>query len=50
MAAKWVMERMGILPSGFVREPLAQLSEAGQKRVLELLSGSRWMQEAVTTA
>jgi 4-hydroxy-tetrahydrodipicolinate synthase len=47
MAAKWIMERIGILPSGFAREPLAPLSEAGQKRVLELLSGSRWMQEAV---
>jgi 4-hydroxy-tetrahydrodipicolinate synthase len=47
MAAKWIMERIGILPSGFAREPLAPLSEAGQKRVLELLSASRWMQEAV---
>jgi 4-hydroxy-tetrahydrodipicolinate synthase len=47
MAAKWVMERMGILPSGFVREPLARLSEAGQAKVLELLARSPWMQEAV---
>ena len=47
MAAKWVMERIGILPSGFVREPLARLSDAGQSRVLELLARSPWMQEAV---
>ena len=47
MAAKWVMERIGILPSGFVREPLARLSDAGQARVLELLARSPWMQEAV---
>jgi 4-hydroxy-tetrahydrodipicolinate synthase len=47
MAAKWVMERMGILPSGFAREPLPPLSEAGQAKVLELLSRSPWMQEAV---
>jgi 4-hydroxy-tetrahydrodipicolinate synthase len=47
MAAKWIMERMGILPSGFAREPLPPLSEAGQARVLELLSRSSWMQEAV---
>jgi 4-hydroxy-tetrahydrodipicolinate synthase len=45
--AKWVMERMGILPSAFAREPLAPLSEAGQAKVLELLSASRWMKEAV---
>jgi 4-hydroxy-tetrahydrodipicolinate synthase len=47
MAAKWIMERMGILPSGFVREPLARLSEAGQAKVLELLARSPWMREAV---
>jgi 4-hydroxy-tetrahydrodipicolinate synthase len=47
MAAKWVMERVGILPSGFAREPLPPLSEAGQAKVLELLSRSPWMQEAV---
>ena len=38
---------MGILPSAFAREPLAGLSEAGQARVLELLSGSPWMREVV---
>ena len=45
--AKWVMHRMGILPSAFAREPLSGLSEAGQARVLELLAGSPWMREVV---
>ena len=45
--AKWIMHRMGILPSAFAREPLAALSEAGQARVLELLAGSPWMREVV---
>ena len=45
--AKWIMHRMGILPSAFAREPLAGLSEAGQARVLELLAGSPWMREVV---
>jgi 4-hydroxy-tetrahydrodipicolinate synthase len=35
--AKWIMERLGILPSGFAREPLAPLGEAAQGRVTELL-------------
>ncbi len=38
--AKWVMERLGILPSGFVREPLAPLGEASRRRVAELLERS----------
>jgi 4-hydroxy-tetrahydrodipicolinate synthase len=38
--AKWVMERMGVLPSGFAREPLAALAESTQQRVLELLDQS----------
>jgi 4-hydroxy-tetrahydrodipicolinate synthase len=38
--AKWVMERMGILPSAFAREPLAALAESTQQRVLELLDKS----------
>jgi 4-hydroxy-tetrahydrodipicolinate synthase len=38
--AKWVMERMGILPSAFAREPLAALAESTQQRVLELLDQS----------
>ncbi len=38
--AKWIMHRMGILPSDFAREPLAPLSEAGQARVTALLERS----------
>jgi 4-hydroxy-tetrahydrodipicolinate synthase len=38
--AKWVMERLGLLPSGFAREPLAPLSESARQRVRELLSSS----------
>jgi 4-hydroxy-tetrahydrodipicolinate synthase len=45
--AKWIMHRIGILPSPFAREPLAPLSETGQRRVLDLLAGSPWMREAV---
>jgi 4-hydroxy-tetrahydrodipicolinate synthase len=36
--AKWVMERMGRLPAGFAREPLAALSSASQERVAALVS------------
>jgi 4-hydroxy-tetrahydrodipicolinate synthase len=35
--AKWIMHQMGILASPKAREPLAPLSEAGQKRVRGLL-------------
>jgi 4-hydroxy-tetrahydrodipicolinate synthase len=42
--AKWIMERTGILPSAFAREPLAPLSEAGQRRVTELLERSPHVQ------
>ncbi|HWI22763.1 MAG TPA: 4-hydroxy-tetrahydrodipicolinate synthase [Baekduia sp.] len=35
--AKWIMHQMGILASPKAREPLAPLSEAGQKRVRALL-------------
>jgi 4-hydroxy-tetrahydrodipicolinate synthase len=38
--AKWIMHRMGILPSPHARIPLAPLSEAGQQRVLALLERS----------
>jgi 4-hydroxy-tetrahydrodipicolinate synthase len=38
--AKWIMHRMGILPSAHARIPLAPLSEAGQQRVLALLERS----------
>lgn len=36
--AKWIMERAGILPSAFAREPLAPLSEAARERVEGLLA------------
>jgi 4-hydroxy-tetrahydrodipicolinate synthase len=38
--AKWVMERLGLVESGFAREPLAPLSEAGVARVTALLDAS----------
>jgi 4-hydroxy-tetrahydrodipicolinate synthase len=37
-AAKWVLAQAGLLGSGYVRPPLAPLSEAGQAKVLELLA------------
>ena len=42
--AKWIMERAGLLPSGFPREPLAALSEPAQRRVLDLLADSAEVQ------
>jgi 4-hydroxy-tetrahydrodipicolinate synthase len=38
--AKWIMHRLGILPSPFAREPLAPLSEATAARVTALLERS----------
>jgi 4-hydroxy-tetrahydrodipicolinate synthase len=38
--AKWIMERLGILPSAHVREPLAPLSAASGERIEQLLAGS----------
>lgn len=38
--AKWVMHQMGILPSAHARIPLSPLSEANQKRVIELLENT----------
>jgi 4-hydroxy-tetrahydrodipicolinate synthase len=38
--AKWVMEQLGVLECGLAREPLAPLSDAARKRVLELLATS----------
>lgn len=38
--AKWIMERLGVLPSGFAREPLAPLAEATQEKVVALLESS----------
>jgi 4-hydroxy-tetrahydrodipicolinate synthase len=43
--AKWIMHRMGILPSAHARIPLAPLSEAGARRVVELLSKSPHVEE-----
>jgi 4-hydroxy-tetrahydrodipicolinate synthase len=37
-AAKWVLARAGLIGSGFVRPPLAPLSEAGQAKALSLLA------------
>lgn len=37
---KWVMERLGLLPSAHSRPPLSPLSEASRERVLELLRSS----------
>ncbi len=39
--AKWLMRREGRLPSPHVREPLAPLSQAGQRRVAELMDQGR---------
>jgi 4-hydroxy-tetrahydrodipicolinate synthase len=38
--AKWIMERLGVLPCAHVREPLARLSDASMRRVEELLADS----------
>lgn len=35
--AKWILSRMGMLPSAYAREPLAPLSERAQTRVMELV-------------
>jgi 4-hydroxy-tetrahydrodipicolinate synthase len=42
--AKWVMEQLGLLDSGFARPPLAALSAASQARVRELLADSPHVQ------
>jgi 4-hydroxy-tetrahydrodipicolinate synthase len=38
--AKWIMNRLGVLPSARVREPLAPLSDASGERIEQLLAGS----------
>jgi 4-hydroxy-tetrahydrodipicolinate synthase len=38
--AKWVMHRIGVLPSPAVRAPLAPLTQAQEERVSKLLDGS----------
>lgn len=37
---KWIMETLGLIGSAFAREPLAPLSDAGRRRVVELLERS----------
>jgi 4-hydroxy-tetrahydrodipicolinate synthase len=39
--AKWVLQRLGVLPSGAVRPPLVGPSEGGQERILALLDQAR---------
>jgi 4-hydroxy-tetrahydrodipicolinate synthase len=46
--AKWILEQMGLLPSGFAREPLAPLSERSQRRVAELLARSPYVEPAAS--
>jgi 4-hydroxy-tetrahydrodipicolinate synthase len=38
--AKWIMAELGLIGSAFAREPLAPLSDAGCRRVVELLERS----------
>jgi 4-hydroxy-tetrahydrodipicolinate synthase len=38
--AKWIMKRLGVLPSAHVREPLAPLSAASGQRIEQLLADS----------
>jgi 4-hydroxy-tetrahydrodipicolinate synthase len=49
VSAKWIMERLGLLPCAFAREPLAPLSEPAQRRVLELLERSPHVAVAAPT-
>jgi len=35
--AKWVLRQAGLLSSAYVRPPLAPVSEAGQRRITDLL-------------
>jgi 4-hydroxy-tetrahydrodipicolinate synthase len=48
--AKWIMYRMGILPSPHARIPLAPLSEAGQQKILSLLARSKHVNQVATRA
>jgi 4-hydroxy-tetrahydrodipicolinate synthase len=47
--AKWVMQQIGLLPSGHARPPLAELSSASQERVRELLRDSPHLTLATAT-
>jgi 4-hydroxy-tetrahydrodipicolinate synthase len=46
--AKWIMQRLGILPSAHVREPLAPLSDASGRRIEQLLADSPHVSLAVS--
>jgi 4-hydroxy-tetrahydrodipicolinate synthase len=48
--AKWIMHRVGILPSAFVRAPLAALTHQQEERVMQLLSGSPHVAELAVRA
>jgi 4-hydroxy-tetrahydrodipicolinate synthase len=41
--AKWIMARMGLLPSAHARAPLAPLAESSARRVEELLAASAYV-------
>jgi 4-hydroxy-tetrahydrodipicolinate synthase len=41
--AKWIMHRLGLLPSAHARVPLAPLSEPAQAKVIDLLATSTWV-------
>jgi 4-hydroxy-tetrahydrodipicolinate synthase len=38
--AKWLMEQIGLLPSGHARKPLAPLADATKRRIAALLDGN----------
>ena len=49
-AAKWVLAQAGLIASGFVRQPLVPLTDAGQARALALLGqGSPVLEGPVAT-
>jgi 4-hydroxy-tetrahydrodipicolinate synthase len=41
--AKWIMHRLGLLPTAHARVPLAPLSEPAQAKVIDLLATSTWV-------
>jgi 4-hydroxy-tetrahydrodipicolinate synthase len=45
--AKWAMEQLGLLPSGYVRPPLSPLSEASRERARALLARSPHVEQPV---
>jgi 4-hydroxy-tetrahydrodipicolinate synthase len=42
--AKWVMEQIGLLPSGHARKPLAPLADTTKRRIADLLDGDPELQ------